>query len=174
MAQHEIERRSNIDRLLIRHARKSPREIEEATGIPANEAIARLNELLDSRDHLTLRRQEVLLVEEMNELFHESRDRMHNAGDRDFASITNAALRAATQMMQRLDAARKANVIDVDKITEGQARIFGKLFDVALNHILTELSKEYDIPKERIMELHREGMNKSQDYADQNLISEAD
>jgi hypothetical protein len=77
-------------------------------------------------------------------------------------------------MMQRLDAARKANVIDVDKITEGQARIFGKLFDVALNHILTELSKEYDIPKERIMELHREGMNKSQDYADQNLISEAD
>lgn len=166
----EIERRSNTDRLLIRHARKSPREIEEITGIPAEEALARLNELLDSRDHLSLRRQEVLIIEQMTELFHESRDRMQNAGDRDYASIANVALRGATQMLQRLDAARKNSSIDVDKITEGQARAFGRIFDVALGYILRELRSDYDLPPERVLELHAEAMDEARRFAEENII----
>lgn len=158
--------------MLIRNARKSPREIEEVTGIPANEALARLNELLDSRDHLTVRRQEILIMEELNELFYESRERMTNAGDRDYAAIANAALRSATHMLQRLDAARKATVIDVDKITAGQARVFGKIFDVAFAHILHELAREYDIPQARVLELHREAMDAAETYAEENAIEE--
>ena len=168
----EVERRNNTDRLLIRNARKTPKEIEEITGIPANEALARLNEMLDSKDHLTLRRQEILIMEELNELFHESRERMHNAGDRDYAAIANAALRSATHMLARLDAARKANVIDLDKISAGQARVFGKIFDVAFAHILNELAAQYDIPQDRVLELHRSAMVAAQDYAEENAIEE--
>lgn len=170
----EVERRNNTDRLLIRNARKTPKEIEDITGIPANEALARLNEMLDSKDHLTLRRQEILIMEELNELFHESRERMHNAGDRDYAAIANAALRSATHMLARLDAARKANVIDVDKITAGQARVFGKIHDVSMNTILTELAREFDIPQERVLELHRMGMQAGQDWAEENAIEDTE
>lgn len=170
----ELDRRSNIDRLLIRNARKTPNEIEEVTGIPAHEALARLNELLDSKDHLSLRRQEILLMEELNELFHESRERMHNAGDRDYAAIANAALRSATHMLARLDAARKANVIDVDKITRGQARVFGKIHDVSLGAILEELASEFNIPQDRVLELHRLGMVAGQEWAEEHAIEDQD
>lgn len=170
----KLERRNNTDRLLIRNARKSAREIEEITGIPAEEALARLNELLDSRDHLTLRRQEILLMEELNELFYQSRERMQNAGDRDYAAIANAALRAATHMLGRLDAARKATIIDVDKITSGQARVFMRVFDVGFKHILDELAAEYDISPQRVIELHRGAMDAAESYAEENHIEEPD
>ena len=170
----ELERRSNLDRLLIRNARKTPNEIQEITGVAANEALARLNEILDSKDHLTLRRQEILIMEELNELFHESRERMHNAGDRDYAAIANAALRSATHMLARLDAARKANVIDVDKISRGQARVFGKIHDVSLNAILEELAQEFDIPQDRVLELHRIGMVAGQEWAEDNAIEDTE
>lgn len=166
----EIERRSNTDRILLRYARKSPNEIEELTGIPAEEALARLNELLDSKDHLTLRRQEILILENLNELFHESRERMSNAGDRDYAAIANAALRSATHMLAQIEKARKLNVIDVNKITEGQARIFGKVFDAGFSALLNELAGELDLTPQRVIELHKFAMVAAQQYAEDNAI----
>lgn len=170
----ELERRPNSDRLLLRYARKSPREIEEITGIPANEALVRLNELLDSKDHLTLRRQEILILENLNELFHESRERMTNAGDRDYAAIANAALRSATHMLAQIEKARKMNVIDVNRITQGQARVFGKVFDAGFSALLHELAGELDLTPERVIELHKFAMNAAQEYAEENAVEESE
>lgn len=167
----EVER-SNVDNLLIRHANKSPREIEEATGIPAAQAMARLNELLDSRDHLSIRRQEVLIVEELMEVVHDARERMRNAGDRDYAAIANVVIRSGSQLLTRLESARKNANIDVNKITDGQARVFARIFDVALGYILDELMKEYDIPQERVLNLHREAMQEAALWAAENVIED--
>lgn len=164
--------RNNVDNLLIRHANKSPREIEEATGIPAAEAMHRLNELLDSRDHLTIRRQEVLIVEELMEVVHDARERMRNAGDRDYAAIANVVIRSGSQLLTRLEAARKNTNIDVNKITDGQARVFYRIFDIMLGYILDELKSEYDIPQERILNLHRDATMVAQVWANENVVEE--
>lgn len=166
--------RSNVDNLLIRHANKSPREVEELTGIPAGEAMTRLNELLDSRDHLTIRRQEVLIVEELMEVVHDAKERMRNAGDRDYAAIANVVIRSGSQLLTRLEAARKNTSIDVNKITDGQARVFYRIFDIMLGYILDELKGEYGIPIERVLNLHREATNVAQLWASENVIEDID
>lgn len=170
----ELARRNSVDRLLLQHARKSPAEIEEITGINAVEALARLHELLDSRTHLTARRQEALLLEEFNELLFDARSRMQSANDRDYAPIASVALRAVEQMATRLDAARKAVKIDYNKITQGQAQIFGRAFDVALGYILDNLRRQYEIPEELILQLHRESMIQADQYMEDNLEPEDD
>jgi hypothetical protein len=169
MAGNELARRDPVDRLLITHARKSPNEIAEITGLPATEALVRLGELLDNRDHLTMRRHEALLLEEFNDLLHDARSRMKGASDRDYAPIASVALRAVEQMASRLDAQRKAVKIDYNKITEGQSQVFGKGFDVALHHILEGLRARYDIPEDLILQLHREGMQASFAYLQENI-----
>lgn len=165
---------SAVDKLLIRHATKSPHEIEEATGIPAAQAMQRLNDLLDSRDHLSIRRQEILIIDELMEVVHDARERMRNAGDRDYAAIANVVIRSGSQLMTRLADARKHSVIDVNMITEGQAQVFARIFDVALGYILEELKKDYDIPQETILRLHRESMTEAQLWAAENVIEELD
>jgi len=171
MSGNEIERRSVTDRMLLRHARKSPNEIAEATGLDPQEALARLNEMLDNRDHLTVRRTEMLLLEEFNELLHDAKDRMRSASDRDYAPIASVALNAVSKMSDRLDAQRKAVKIDYNKINEGQSRVFGRVFDVALAYILDGLRKQYDIPEELVLTLHREAMmaaaGEMQDYIEE-------
>lgn len=172
MAANEHERRNVADRLLLRYARKSPNEIEELTGIPALEAKARIDEILSARDHLTLRQEEVLILEEMAELIHESRDRMQNATDRDYATIANVALRGMTTALSRIEAAKKAVKIDVSKITEGQARVFTRIFDVGYKTILNELANKYEIPAEVVLDLHRMAMDEAQAYANDHTLEE--
>ena len=60
--------RSAIDAKLLSLARKSPEEIAELTGLDAKFVASRISELLESRDWLSDRQQERLLLEEIADL----------------------------------------------------------------------------------------------------------
>ena len=72
----ERAQRSALDELLLRNARKSPEQIEIATGIPANDAMERLTFLLRSRDWMSERMSEMLLMIEMGDLIDDVKKRL--------------------------------------------------------------------------------------------------
>lgn len=151
--------RTNSAAILIRNAHLSPNEIAEATGFDPIEAMQRLQELLDSRDWLSQRRQEQLLIIEMQDLIQDARDRLANADDEHYAAMANVVLRGMKEVGLRMDARRKLIDMDINQITAAHGQLFGSAFDVALKHIVGTLVEENPvIEPARVRELQREGM----------------
>lgn len=147
------------DKLLRKYARFSAREIEQKTGIPALEAMARIEEMLDEEDWLSDLRKEQLLIDEFQDIAEEIKDRMHSVDDEFFADMANSAIRAMNSIGQRWDAMRKVITIDINDITAAHGRIFGSAFDIALWHVVDILMEENpSIERARVRELVREGM----------------
>lgn len=166
--------RTNSERLLLKHSKKSLREISEITGIAVDQVQDKLNAMLDSKDWLTIRRQEVLLIEEMTDIISEARKRMENTSDEYYANIAMVALRGITSVAERLDAQRKAVNIDISKITEGNARVFGRAFDLALDHIVREVETRHALDHHWLIELRREGLVQAVQYLEDHTLEEED
>lgn len=132
----ELESRSALDSKLLANARKSPAEIAEITGLPAEVVAERISVLLESRDWLSDRQQERLLLEEIADLKDMVMDRVRFADEKDFAGIANVALRTLKLISERLDSRRKLVDADINEITAAQARVFGQAFDLALAHVV--------------------------------------
>ena len=109
-------------------ARKAPDEIAELTGLDARFVAERISQLLESRDWLSDRQQERLLLEEIADLKDMVMDRVKFADEKDFAGIANVALRTLKLISERLDSRRKLVDADINEITAAQARVFGKAF----------------------------------------------
>lgn len=126
----ELERRkrSNTDKLILKHARLSGAEIAEKTGVSAHEALLRLEELLRSRDHLTERQEERLLIIELGDLIDDVKARMENASNEHFADIANVALRGYDSIAKRLDARRKLTEADMAEISKAQGEMMMAVF----------------------------------------------
>ena len=153
MREAERKKRTNIDRILLVNARKSPLEISEATGLPVDVAMARLYELLRSRDHFSERQEERLLIIEMGDLIDEVRDRMTAANDDNFADIANVALRGYEAISKRLDARRKLTQADISEITRAQGEMFLAVMLEAIDLATVRLEEthpdnEWDIASE--------------------------
>lgn len=136
--------RSALDSKLLANARKSPAEIAVLTGLPAEVVAERISVLLESRDWLSDRQQERLLLEEIADLKDEVMGRVRNADDRDFAQVANVALRTLKLISERLDSRRKLVDADINEITAAQARVFGQAFDLALGHVVRVLGEDVD------------------------------
>lgn len=143
MRAEERRKRTNTDRLLLKYARLSGTEIEEKTGIPANEAVLRLNELLAARDHLSERQQERLLIIELGDLIDKVRERMDGAKDEDFADIANVALRGYEAISKRLDANRKLTELDIAEITQAQGQMFLATMVEMMNYVANRLEESH-------------------------------
>lgn len=153
LREEERRRRSNMDQILLRNARLSPQELSERTGMPVDDAVNRLYELLRTRDHLTDRQEERLLIIEMGDLIDEMRDRASGAGDDNYADIANAALRGYEAIAKRLDARRKLSEIDISEITRAQGEMFLSVILEAVGLVATRLEEmhpdsEWDIRSE--------------------------
>ena len=136
----EVARRSAVDSKLLSLARKSPVEIGELTGLDAGFVAERISQLLESRDWLSDRQQERLLLEEIADLKDLVMDQVRQAGDAgEFAQVANVALRTLKLISERLDSRRKLIDADVSEITAAQARLFGRAFDVALSSVIDKL-----------------------------------
>jgi len=142
----EIEK-SSLDSRLLSMARKSPQEIADATGLDARFVAERISQLLESRDWLTERQQERLLLEEVIDLKDKVMEMVELGDPRMFAANASVALKTMKLISERIDARRKLVNQDINEITNAQARIFGKAFDVALQHIVTNMKKSEELPE---------------------------
>ena len=136
--------RSAIDGKLLSFARKSPEEIADLTGLDARFVAERISQLLESRDWLSDRQQERLLLEEIADLKDLVMERVRFADEKDFAGIANVALRTLKLISERLDARRKLVDADIELITQSQARLFGRAFNLALEHVVDVLGEDVD------------------------------
>lgn len=140
----ELDRRGAVDSKLLSLARKSPQEISDLTGLDAGFVAERISQLLESRDWLSDRQQERLLLEEIADLKDMVMDRVRFADEKDFAGIANVALRTLKLISERLDARRKLVDADIESITAAQARVFGRAFNLALEHVVGVLGDGVD------------------------------
>jgi hypothetical protein len=139
-----VSNRSAIDSKLLGLARKSPDEIADLTGLDSRFVASRISELLESRDWLSDRQQERLLLEEIADLKDMVMERVKFADDRNFPNVANVALRTLKLISERLDSRRKLVDADIESITQAQARVFGKAFDLALSHVVGVLGSEFE------------------------------
>lgn len=137
----ERAKRSNIDRLILQYARFSYNEISEKVGIPVGEVGERLAILLRSRDHLTDRQEERLLIIEMGDLIDEMRNRMSASHDQFFADIAAVTLRGYEAIAKRLDARRKVTEADISEITRAQGEMFLAIMIEAVGLVATRLEE---------------------------------
>lgn len=137
--------RSAVDRRLLGLARRSPVEIAELTGLDAGFVASRISELLGSRDWLSDRQQERLLLEEVAELKDLVMDELRSSvGGDDFVATASVALRALRLIGERLDSRRRLVDADIESIQAAQARLFGRAFDIALQSVVRVLGDGVD------------------------------
>lgn len=148
----ELER-SAVDAKLISMARRSPQEIADATGLDARFVAERISFLLESRDWLSDRQQERLLLEEVSELKDLVMDAVRSSADaKDFAATASVALRTLKLVGERLDSRRKLVEADINEITAAQARMFGKAFDKALSHVVERIKAVEELPEPEMVD----------------------
>lgn len=142
------EQRNAVDTLLIANARKSPEEIERATGIPARDALERLAVILRTRDWMTDRQEERLLLIEMDKLIDHVKSRMEDASDAHYADVANVALRGYEAMSKRLSDRRKLTEEDMAEISRVQAEMFMEVLRMSITEAIEymiELHPDADI-----------------------------
>ena len=145
--------RSAMDSRLLALARKSPVEIAELTGLDAGFVASRVSELLESRDWLSDRQQERLLLEEVAELKDLVMDAVRSSGDAsEFAATASVALRTLKLVGERLDSRRKLVEADINEITAAQARLFGRAFDVALQSVVGRFKEAEVLPEPEVVD----------------------
>ena len=162
--------RSAIDSKLLSLARKSPDEIAELTGLDSRFVAERISQLLESRDWLSDRQQERLLLEEIADLKDMVMDRVRFADEKDFAGIANVALRTLKLISERLDARRKLVDADIESITQAQARVFGKAFNLALEHVVDVLGA--DVEPEIVDATVQDGLRRAAKSLEASVVSD--
>jgi hypothetical protein len=136
--------KSSLDERLLSLARRSPAEIAELTGLDVGYVAERIAHLLDSKDWLSDRQEERLLLVEAAALKDKAFGMLDAVGPNEFAGVANVVLRSLRLVSERLDARRKLVDGDIERITAAHARLFAEAFDVALRHIV-EGFKGFDV-----------------------------
>jgi hypothetical protein len=136
--------RSALDEKLLRLARRSPVEIGEQTGLEPGVVAARISELLESRDWLSERQEERLLLIEAASLKDRAFEALDGVAGSEFAQVANVVLRSLKLVGERLDARRKLVESDLERLTSAHARMFGEAFDAALAHVVSVLGADVD------------------------------
>jgi len=166
----ELER-TNLDEKLLSLARKSPVEIAEATGLEPGYIAERIAYLLDSKDWLTDRQEERLLLIEAASLKDKAFGMLDSVEMKDFASVANVVLKSLRLVSDRLDARRKLVDDDITRITAAHAKIFANAFDVALAYIIAGFRAFEGVPSdEDIDDLVEQGLKRAGSILDANIF----
>jgi hypothetical protein len=166
----ELER-TNLDDKLLSLARKSPTEIAEATGLDAGYIAERIAHLLDSKDWLTDRQEERLLLIEAADLKDRAFGMLNDVGPQEFAGVANVVLKSLRLVSERLDARRKLVDDDIQKITASHAKIFATAFDAALQYIIAGFKAFDGVPSDdEVDDLVERGLRRAGSILDANLF----
>lgn len=141
---------SVIDEILLRAAAggKSGEEIEQATGIPAAQALEKVKQLLSSRDIWTEMEQRQLLLAELHELKDSLRAQAIDGQDPEAARVL---LRTLEVIGKRLDTQQTVLDENMIKLTQFQQKVLLKAMDAALDFAKKELAERY--PQVSVIEL---------------------
>lgn len=166
----ELER-TNLDEKLLSLARKSPAEIAEATGLDPKFIAERIAYLLDSKDWLTDRQEERLLLIEAASLKDRAFGMLDNVGPQEFAGVANVVLKSLRLVSERLDARRKLVDDDISRITAAHAKIFAQAFDAALMYIIAGFKAFDGVPEDAdVDDLVEQGLKRAGSILDANIF----
>ncbi|MGA1465171.1 MAG: hypothetical protein ACO363_05515, partial [Balneolaceae bacterium] len=140
--------RTDLDEKLLSLARKSPVEIAEATGLEPGYVAERIAYLLDSKDWLTDRQEERLLLIEAGSLKDKAFSMLEDVGPQEFAGVANVVLKSLRLVSERLDARRKLVDSDIERITAAHAKVFAEAFDSALRFIVAGFKAFEGVPSD--------------------------
>ena len=163
--------KSSLDEKLLSLARRSPVEISELTGLEPKYVAERISHLLDSKDWLTDRQEERLLLIEAGSLKDKAFDMLEDVGPQEFAGVANVVLKSLRLVSERLDARRKLVDDDIQKITASHAKIFATAFDVALQYIIAGFKAFEGVPSDDdVDDLVEQGLKRAGSILDANLF----
>lgn len=135
--------RSGLDELLIRYARKSPDEIEELTGIPAEQAMERLGQITRARDWMTERMEERLLIMELADLIDDVKRRLADVSEQYYSDTANVALRGYEAIGKRMDARMAVTEMEMAEITRVQAEIYIETLNETVQRTVEYVAEVY-------------------------------
>lgn len=147
--QAEKKARSALDELLIANARKSPDEIEAITGIPAEQAIERLAFILRTRDWMSERMEERLLIIELGNLIEGVKKRLEDVSEQYYSDTANVALRGYEAIGKRMDTRLAITEMEMSEITRVQAEVYIETLNELVQETIQYVSEVYpDMPLE--------------------------
>lgn len=148
---------SSVDQLLIRYAGiKSPVEIAEITGIPAEDIARRIQEVLNSVDILTIDQKRAKMVIALESMIAEAQERMSTATDRVIGSILNSTGGNITRVLNELEAMETRTKTDIEAINRRRAYELVTIVERSFDRSLGELSVRYpEVDQEEIQEVFR-------------------
>jgi pantothenate synthetase len=118
-----------------------------------------IKKILQSRDIWTEFERRQLLLRELNELKESMRQNALEMKDPQSARLL---LQTLQTIAQRLDSEQKQLDVDIVKVTEHQAKVMGRAFDIALNYMKTELMKLYpEVSRGELDSIAQEGLIKA-------------
>jgi hypothetical protein len=159
----ELEK-SSLDEKLLSLARRSPAEIAHLTGLDSRYVAERIAHLLDSKDWLTDRQEERLLLIEAATLKDKAFAMLDAVDAKEFAGIANVVLRSLKLVSERLDSRRKLVDEDIGRITAAHAKMFADAFDTALRFIVQGFKAFDGVPSdEDVDELVVAGLKRAED-----------
>lgn len=134
-----------LNKLLLRNARKSSNSIQAITGIPAAEVAERLTALLDTpswRDDLM---EEKLILAEIGLLVDDIREKMtqYSVEDEGWASMARVQLAAFKTMLDQLNTRRKAIDGQLAVVSQQQAHLFAQAIKLAQERAVFNIEKKY-------------------------------
>lgn len=133
-----------LNKMLLRHARKSAAEIEEITGIPANEVAERLTALLDSRNWRDDLMEEKLLLQDVAQLIEDIREKLQNTyNSEEYASLARVLTSNVKLLLDQIEKRRKNIDADLSKVNEAQAKMMAMAIDLAMRKAVLDLRTMY-------------------------------
>lgn len=158
------EKRNASTQLLLDNARKSLEEVAELTGMSTSEVAEKYARLYEDRGWMTERMEERHMLIELGDVLEDAKTRLKNVSDDNYASVARIVLGTLAQMFARIDARKKMVDDDISQITRANARDFGEVYDMALNHVVYGLRKLHpDITDDEVLILSREALVKAKD-----------
>lgn len=156
-----------LNKMLLKYARRSPNDISDLTGIPADEVAERLTGLLETgswRDDL---QEEKLLLAEVGMLVDDIRIRMSRLSveDEGWASMARVQLQALKTLMEQVEKRRKAVDGKLALVTLQQAQLMAAAIRLAQERAAFELVKKFpQIPEEDIYAEFEEALPAAIEY----------
>lgn len=134
----ELER-TDLDKELLRNAKKSLTELAELTGLTEAQAAVRLSELYQDRGALYDLYRERALMEEIWDMKNKISDRLDDSDERNTAGLANAWRSLSQLMIDRWDKERERNKNDIERIDNFHAEVMGRALGVVLLQMVEKL-----------------------------------
>lgn len=139
-----LERVDEVDRILVReYGRRSPRELEELTGVPALECAQRLERILGERNFLSEDAAIRVLLFRLDSMVAEVESRLSDVSDRNVGAVVNAAAGAIGRQLRVLQDLRDRSVVDLERVQGVYARELVRIVELSFERMVGKLSERF-------------------------------